>query len=102
MPLELLHVGTVKDLPAAYVRPPLRDLLFERSIGERGHDVRAFIQMPRRVPSTTFHCRRWTASSRASQRSLWQEDRLGLANVQPLQPFDRIDEGGKRHVFGRC
>ncbi len=62
MSLELLHVGTVKGLPAADVRPPLRDLLLERSIGEGRHAVHAFIQIPRRVPSTTCHCCRWAAS----------------------------------------
>ena len=60
--LELLHVGAVKSRPAAYVRPPLRDLLLERSIGEGRHAVHAFIQMPRSVTSTTCHCCRWAAS----------------------------------------
>jgi hypothetical protein len=36
MSLELLHVGTVKGLPAAYVRPPLRDLLLVRSTPDEG------------------------------------------------------------------
>ena len=62
MSLELLHVGAVKRLPAAQVRPPLRDLFLERAIGEGRHAVHAFIQIPRRVPSTTCHCCRWAAS----------------------------------------
>ena len=62
MSLELLDVGTVKGLPTTYVRPPLRDLLLERSIDEGAHAVHAFIQIPRRVPSTTCHCCRWAAS----------------------------------------
>ena len=32
--LELFHVGTGKGVSAAYERAPLRDVLFERSIGE--------------------------------------------------------------------
>jgi hypothetical protein len=60
--LQFLHVGTVQGLPAAQVRPPLRDLLLERLIGESRHTVHAAIQMPRRVPSTVFHCSRWAAS----------------------------------------
>ena len=63
MSLELLDVGSVKGLPAADVRPPLRDLFLERLIGECRHTVHAFIQMPRSVPSTAFHCCRWAASS---------------------------------------
>ena len=63
MSLELLHVGTVKGLPAADVRPPLRDLLLERLIDEGRHTVHAFIQIPCRVLSTAFHCCRWAASS---------------------------------------
>ena len=62
MPLELLHVGTMKGGPAAHVRAPLGDLLLERSIGEGRHAVHAFIQMPRRVSSTAFHCCRCAAS----------------------------------------
>ena len=62
MSLELLHVGTLKTLTAAYVRAPLRDLLFERLIGEGRHAGHSFIQIPRRVPSTTCHCCRWAAS----------------------------------------
>ena len=56
MSLELLHVRTVNGPPAAQVLPPLRDLLLERSIDEGGHTVHASIQIPRRVPSTAFHC----------------------------------------------
>src|SRR5213594_545827 len=52
MSLELLHVRTAKGLPAAYVRPPQRDLLLERSIGEGRHGVHVFIQILRSVPST--------------------------------------------------
>ncbi len=62
MALELFHVGTVNGLAAAQVRTPLRDLFLERLIGERRHTVQACIQMPRRVPSTAFHCCRWAAS----------------------------------------
>ena len=62
MSLELLDVRTVKGLPAAHVRPPLRDLLLERLVGEGRHAGHAFIQMPRRVSSTTCHCCRWAAS----------------------------------------
>ena len=62
MSLELLDVGTVKGLPAAQILPPLRDLLLERLIGEGRHTVHAFIQIPRRVPSTACHCCRWAAS----------------------------------------
>ena len=62
MSFQLLYVGTVNSLTAAQVRPPLRDLLFERSIGDRRHTVHAFIQIPLRVPSTAFHCSRWAAS----------------------------------------
>src|SRR3989338_1405120 len=43
MSLELLHVGTVHGLPAAYVGPPLRDLLLERLIGKGRHAVHASI-----------------------------------------------------------
>ena len=56
--LEFLHVGTVNRLPAAEVGPPLRDLILEWLIGEGRHTVQACIQMPRRVPSTAFHCSR--------------------------------------------
>ena len=62
MSLELLDVGTVKGLPAAQVRPPLRDLFLERLIGDGRHTVHACIQIPRRVPSTACHCCRWAAS----------------------------------------
>ena len=41
MALQFLHVGTVKGLPAAQVRSPLRDLLLERLIGESRHTVHA-------------------------------------------------------------
>ena len=62
MSLELLNVGAVNGLPAAQGRPPLRDLIFHRLIGEGRHTVHACIQIPRRVPSTAFHCSRWAAS----------------------------------------
>jgi len=48
MSLELFHVGTVKRVSAVYERAPLRDVLFERSIGKRSHAMHAFIQTPRR------------------------------------------------------
>src|ERR1044072_7995680 len=57
MSLELFYVGTVKGLPAAQVCPPLRDLLFERLIGERRHTVHACIHIPRHVPATAFPLR---------------------------------------------
>ena len=56
MSLELFHVGTIKGGPAAYIRSPVRDLLLERLIGKGRHTVHTFIQIPRRVPSTTRHC----------------------------------------------
>jgi len=67
--LELFHVGTVKGVPAAYERTPLRNVFFERSIGKRGHTVDAFIQMPRRVLSTAYH-RHAGASAVPSGRQL--------------------------------
>ena len=60
---QLLDVRPVNRPPAAQVHPPLRDLLLERrAVGEGRHAVRAFIQMPRSVSSTTCHCWRWAAS----------------------------------------
>ena len=59
---QLLHVGAVDAPAGGGVRAPLRDLLLERAIGEGRHAVHAFIQIPRRVPSTTCHCCRWAAS----------------------------------------
>ena len=60
---ELLHVGPVDGSPAAQVRAPLRDLLFERrAVGGGRHAVHSFIQMPRRVSSTICHRCRWAAS----------------------------------------
>ena len=63
MSLELLHVGTLNGLPAAQVVAPLRDLILDWLIGEGRHTGNARIQMPRRAPSTTFHCSRWAAST---------------------------------------
>jgi hypothetical protein len=50
------HVRPAKDRPAADVRPPLRDLRFERPIVKGRHAVHALIQIPRKAPSTTCHC----------------------------------------------
>ena len=60
--LELLHVWSMDDPPTAQVLAPVRDLLLERAIGEGRHAVHAFIQIPRKVLSTTFHCCRCAAS----------------------------------------
>ena len=63
MSLELLRVGAVKTLLAAYARAPLRAICSSSGfIGEGRHAVTAFIQMPRRVTSTACHCFRWAAS----------------------------------------
>ena len=60
---KLLHVQSMDGLPAAQVHPLLRDLLLKEFAIDGGrHAVRAFIQLPRRVSSTTRHCSRLAAN----------------------------------------
>ena len=63
MAFKLLHVRAMDSTSVAEIHPPLRNLFLKgQALGGGRHAVRAFIQRPRRVSSTTRHCARWAAS----------------------------------------